>query len=902
MLTYDTKACLECPYAQDNLRTCMWGEYLNPSSPPDRKIMIIMNNAMYDKPFRGQFQPATIGKQMTALLRDSGFAEFNPYLTYAIRCRSREQPVDDSPPTLNRCVRYMEHEIAQIRPELIIAMGKIPFKELCGFGSLDNNEGAPIYSDKAGCTVFPCYPPTYLRAVPEYTDHMLQTFRNIKSYIISPDLPKPNYVIADTFQKVDALFKKMKSITEFSCDIESTGFDFHNDRILCVSFSWKKGTAAVLPLLGYKEKKIWSDEIYEYIMKKLKELLEDPDKYIIMQNGAFDVGFFKAKGINVAGFKFDTMLAHHLIDENVVDSHGLKSIARHYTHMGNYEDELNKTKAKILADKKKAAKLQKDVIRADETLTKEEKRAKCKEIDSIKITMNYSEIPTKLLWHYAGADADVTHRVKHTFMEKFEEEFQAKGGVKHLKRLFNKIVMPARNVLNEMEYRGALINPEQINELDIKYSKEIDELSIKARTYPEIHEVEERLYQLTTMPIGERFDNLKKPPKNVTRTQYIEKYTKRVDFNLNSPKQLALLLFKVLGLKPLSYSKKTKEPSTDVETLNHYREKYEVVGVLADNRKVQKAHGTYVVGMRALMDPNNRVHTDFNQHITVTGRLSSSKPNLQNIPRKSEVKKLFVAPPGYRLVQFDFSQAEFRMWAFESQDPKMINDIISGMDIHAQTAADFWKIPLADVTKDQRQQAKFVVFGLMYGRGAASVAKQVGISEEEAQGIIDYFFGKYPVAARWLETTHGFAKIHKYVVNHFGRIRRLPTAGFTEREYKEMYAEAMRQSVNAPIQGGASDVTMITLVRVWNLIQKHNFKSFPTLTVHDSIIFEVPDEEIQTFVPLAYHEMVRPVEGINVPFEVEIQVSEIEGNWNELEEMVFNEDNVLVFKDEKKAA
>jgi DNA polymerase-1 len=312
---------------------------------------------------------------------------------------------------------------------------------------------------------------------------------------------------------------------------------------------------------------------------------------------------------------------------------------------------------------------------------------------------------------------------------------------------------------------------------------------------------------------------------------------------MNSSEQLCILLYDVLKLKPFKWGNPSKKdgktrPSADSEVLEKFADAHPAITKLMENRDTQKLHSTYVLGMMKRMDANYRIHTDFNQHITVTGRLSSSNPNLQNIPRANkDIKKAFITDPGYSLIQFDFSQAEFRFWAVYSNDPKMMEDIKNGVDIHKVTASEFYGVPEKDVTKEMRNAAKTIVFGLMYGRGAAAVSKQVGLSEDDAKKIINNFFAKYPVAARWLKQIQMFAKQHGYVPTEFGRVRRLPAVYSGN---KEEEAEAMRQATNSPIQGGVADLTGIGLIKIHRRLRERGLRARMLLTVHDSIVVRSP--------------------------------------------------------------
>jgi DNA polymerase-1 len=412
-----------------------------------------------------------------------------------------------------------------------------------------------------------------------------------------------------------------------------------------------------------------------------------------------------------------------------------------------------------------------------------------------------------------------------------------------------------------------------------------------------VKQTEVALLKKSQEKAGKHYDTLKsvidykaskgKKPK-LAKKEYCIKHGKTVPFNMNSPLHLRTLLFKVLKLDPPFPNKKGKtgELSTDAEVLEALEDKHPCVTKLQENRKLSKLHKTYVKGQMKLADVNARVHTDFNQHVTVTGRLSSSHPNLQNIPRANkEIKRAFVVEHDYFILQMDFAQAEFRFWAELSNDRDMISDIASGMDIHRATASQFWGIPEKDVTSEQRSAAKFVVFGLMYGRGAESVAKQVKISTEEAQAIIDQFFAKYPVASRWLRSTKTFVEKRGFVPGYFGRVRRLPYAKMRNVD-RQKWGESMRQAVNAPIQGGAADLTGIAMIKIHSELKAHpEWKVHLILTVHDSIILEVHKKDLIAVIKMCRQKMIENVDDMNTAMAADIEVGL---NWGDLQSISIN--------------
>lgn len=887
--------CTLCELHKTCKRVCIAGIGSKPC-----RIMFVgeapgASEDLQGKPFVGE-----AGQVFDRMLQTVGMERKDVFVTNIVCCRppNNRVPTNDE---MAACAPYLEEEIAEVRPEIIVPMGNTATQYFLGMKGITKLAGREFVSEKFHCKIIPLLHPANILRVPEHFNINVGYLRKIKNVLDGGTAQPVKYVVADTWDKVLTLFKRLREVPEFSVDVETTGFDFLTKEILCVGFSWKETTAVILPLLGYKCREVWAPEQKVQIITWLKEIMEGPAKKIL-QNGSFDYKFFKHLGITIANFDFDTMLMHHLLDENAKGFHGLDSLALLYTDMGNYDAELEKYKLELTqSERLERAKLIK-AIKKDADIDDEDKEEMIEELKAKPLNFSYADIPEQVLWKYLGCDADATFRVKNCLLDLLKQETLEKLHIfpehrdKSLLRVLAQIVMPLRNVLTEMEYHGTLLDIAYLKKLDIEYTQKIKEINEEFAKTVEVQQAQTLIQMKLAEKFGAKYDNLK--VKRGTREEYIAKYAKKMEFNLNSAIQLRVLLFEVLKLKPIDFSAKTNEPSTGKKTLAKYAKKSEFVARLLENRHFQKFHKTYVIGMQSLVDANGRIHTDFNSHGTKTGRLSSSNPNLQNIPRDGEIKKAFIVPEGYVLVQFDFSQAEFRCWAnyatlnlSDKMTSRIFKEISQGMDIHKRTAADFWGIPIEQVTKDQRTAAKFVVFGLMYGRGAKSVAEQVGITEKEAEQIINQFFEKYPDARQWLEATKAFCMQMGYVIQQFGRIRRLPTVFSAD---KEQRAEALRQAVNMPIQGAAADITGLCLVRIWKKIKELGLKAFPILTVHDSLIFEVPENEVKQFIPIGYGEMTRPVKGIAIPMDAEIQVGK---NWKEMVQYTKDGDEI---KKEKK--
>jgi DNA polymerase-1 len=292
-----------------------------------------------------------------------------------------------------------------------------------------------------------------------------------------------------------------------------------------------------------------------------------------------------------------------------------------------------------------------------------------------------------------------------------------------------------------------------------------------------------------------------------------------------------------------------KHPSTDKAAIEFLAKKHPVLKSIVEYRKIEKETSTYLKGFKDLIDPiTGRIHGSFLQHTTATGRLSSSSPNLQNIPRSNRIRNMVIPRPGWKFVTADLSQAELRILALLSQDRNMLDAFASGFDFHTMTACMMFGIKIEEFDKDDKQHKEFrnvsktINFGVAYGRQAFSIAEQLSISVQEAQAFIDKFFRSYPKAKQWLENTARFAEKHGYVETLHGRRRYLPEINSSNSEKRN---HARNQAVNTPIQGTASDCACFGLIKIQDYIDQNNMCSLPTLIIHDEICVECPEEEIQ---------------------------------------------------------
>ena len=394
-------------------------------------------------------------------------------------------------------------------------------------------------------------------------------------------------------------------------------------------------------------------------------------------------------------------------------------------------------------------------------------------------------------------------------------------------KLYQEVELPLVTVLAHLEINGFLVDDNQLKEFADKLGEKIDALT-------------NEIYMLA----GE-------------------------EFNINSPKQLGVILFEKLELKPV---KKTKTGyATNADVLEKLRDKHPIVNFIMEYRQLAKLKSTYCDGLRAVVNPNtHRIHSVFTQTVTVTGRLSSTEPNLQNIPTRTElgreIRKMFVAKDGYVLVDADYSQIELRVLAHIANDETMINAFRNNEDIHAVTASQVLGIPLEDVTKEQRSSAKAVNFGIVYGIGEFSLAQDLHISVKEAKAYIESYLEKYHGVRNYMESIKEQAKKDGYVKTMLNRIRYIPelkSPNYNIRQFGE------RVALNTPIQGTAADIIKLAMVRVDNRLINEGLKSKLILQVHDELIVEAHKDEVDKVKQILSEEMQSAME-LNVPLKVDM--------------------------------
>ena len=443
---------------------------------------------------------------------------------------------------------------------------------------------------------------------------------------------------------------------------------------------------------------------------------------------------------------------------------------------------------------------------------------------------NMADLKPEEITDYACEDADITFQLKQLLAPEIQKP--------HLFDLFYKMEMPLVEVLKDMEFEGISIDVPALN----SYSKELDLILIE----------------------------LEKEIKNDAG----------LDFNLDSPKQLGEVLFEHLKISSKAKKTKTGQYATGEDVLQKHEKDHPIIPKILEYRQLRKLKSTYVDPLPMLCDVvDGRIHTNFMQTVTATGRLSSNNPNLQNIPVRSakgrEIRRTFVARDAeFKLMAVDYSQIELRIIAALSEDETMISAFKAGLDIHSATAATVFKTPLTEVTRDQRSAAKAVNFGIIYGQSAFGLAQNLSISRTEAKTIIDSYFEQFKTIKTYMEKVVSDARELGYVETIMKRRRYLPDINSSNAIVRGF---AERNAVNAPIQGSAADIIKLAMIAVHKAMKLENVKSKMILQVHDELVFDVHVSEEIMMQLLVKSAMENAIDLI-VPMEVELKLAQ---NWLE---------------------
>lgn len=443
--------------------------------------------------------------------------------------------------------------------------------------------------------------------------------------------------------------------------------------------------------------------------------------------------------------------------------------------------------------------------------------------------LTFNQVELEKAGPYAAEDADITLRLHQAIHAQLEAD-------PSLLKVYREIELPLMPIIQHIERNGVKVDANML-------SNQSQQLADR------MAEIEQQSYDVA----GE-------------------------EFNLASPKQIQAIFFEKLELPVIRKTPKG-QPSTAEDVLQELAEDYELPRLILEHRGLSKLKSTYTDKLPKQIDPiTNRVHTSYNQTGAATGRMSSSDPNLQNIPIRSEegrrIRKAFVADEGNCILAADYSQIELRIMAHLSGDESLLQAFQEGKDIHRATAAEVFDVPLDEVETEQRRAAKAINFGLIYGMSAFGLAKQLGVTRYQAQDYIDLYFERYPGVKNYMDKTREQAHDTGYVETLFGRRLYLPEIN-SRNGQRRQYAE--RTAINAPMQGTAADIIKTAMINVHNKLLVSKISALMIMQVHDELVFEVATDQVEALSKLLHEEMENAVD-LNVPLLVDIGVGE---NWDE---------------------
>ncbi len=608
----------------------------------------------------------------------------------------------------------------------------------------------------------------------------------------STDQPIPDFVagVYDTIYEKSAFLnwlQKLETSEGFAFDTETTSVNAQQALLVGVSFAIDVGQAAYVPLAHSYEGAPTQLE-RDWVLGKLKPLLENAELPKIGQNLKYDMSVLANYGINLKGVVFDTMLESYVLD-SVGSRHDMDTLSE--KHLGHTPVPFSE-----VAGKGKAQ-------------------------------LTFDQVDIEKGGHYAAEDADVTLRLHHRLMPQLTAN-------PNLHRVFNTIEMPLVPVLSRMEDTGVLID-------DTMLMQQSQELSMS------MQHAEQTSYELAG---GE--------------------------FNLASPKQIQEILYDKMQLPVLKKTPKGA-PSTAEDVLQELAVEHELPRLILEHRGLGKLKSTYTDKLPLMINSRTgRVHTSYHQAVAATGRLSSSDPNLQNIPIRTaegrRIREAFIAEPGAVIMAADYSQIELRIMAHLSGDDTLVHAFKHNLDIHKATAAEIFDVALDDVLDEQRRHAKAVNFGLIYGMSAFGLAKQINVERRKAQSYIDAYFERYPGVKTYMESTRELARECGFVETVFGRRLYLPDIKSKNHSMRQ-YAE--RTAINAPMQGTAADIIKLAMIQVDEWVQQAKGVKM-IMQVHDELVFEVAKTELE-LASSTVTEIMQSVATLDVPLLVEVGAGE---NWS----------------------
>jgi len=606
---------------------------------------------------------------------------------------------------------------------------------------------------------------------------------------VKQDGPPADYQTILDKEAFEFWLSRLKQAPYFAFDTETTSLNYMEARVVGVSFACQSGEAAYLPF-GHDYLDAPDQLDQDWVLSKLKPVLEDPDIRKIGQNLKYDKNVLVNHDIDLQGIAHDTMIESYVLNSTET-RHDMDSLAKNY--------------------------LGRETIHFEDIAGKGAKQ------------LTFNQIALEQAAPYAAEDADITLQLHEALYPRLESEGR-------LKTVYEDIDRPLVPVLSRMERRGAKVDAHLLG-------KQSQELAAR------IVELEKEAYDLA----GE-------------------------EFNLGSPKQLQAIFFEKLALPVIKKTPKG-QPSTAEPVLQELALDYPLPRLILEHRSLAKLKSTYTDKLPQLINPGTgRIHTSYHQAVTATGRLSSSDPNLQNIPIRTEegrrIRQAFVAEKGYRLIAADYSQIELRIMAHLSQDKGLLKAFAEGADVHSATAAEVFDVALDDVSAEQRRKAKAINFGLIYGMSAFGLARQIKVQRNEAQQYIDRYFERYPGVLDYMDRIRAQAHEDGFVETVFGRRLYLPDINARN---KMLQQAAERTAINAPMQGTAADIIKRAMLKVDAWLNDDDVDAQMIMQVHDELIIEVAQNQVDE-VAVKLEQLMMNAAELDVPLIVEAGIGD---NWDQ---------------------
>jgi uracil-DNA glycosylase family 4 len=789
------------------------------------------------------------GEELHKALKQAGIPRKVLAYQTAVRCSPPDDKIGSVKP-INFCREFMYADIERLRPRAILVLGNEALQSIVkksGITKQRRKEFTFTLQDGTEIPVMAGFHPSY---VLRNRDQLGRFYDDIKAFsnMIGMSRTKfkaPEVTLDASLEQLTALFNRaIDTQKPIAVDFETNTIQpyLHTDFIVR-SVAFSDGTTTLQLEIDPPEGRT------KKISPRLKAVLSClKDKRIrkVIHNARYEIHIAKLRfGIPIRSIVCDTMLLHSLIYP-IEGGHDLDTVSQELLGLPKYSQSV--TDIREYYSKYRPFE---DTFLTPKQIRKLEASGAFQVVDRKTTGLHFKPIDKRFQWvlipmdelgKYNGIDTWATIKSYYKLIPMLKERKKSnkKLGVTgpDPATYFRKVTMEGMFSLARMEHTGITVDQKYIAKLAKELTHEQDGIRRTLQHLPITQKLKkEKIHNLIT-----EYRSKQRPSSST-----LARKVKEAGFNPGSPPEVAKILFdpNFFGMpRPYNKGEEDKQASTDKDILDELLEddppddvKHFIEHMLS-YRTTDKSRGTYTVGLQKLVCHDGNIHANFNQDRARTGRLSSSKPNMQNIIRGPKFRSIFIAPPGMSMTVADYSQVELRILAAQSQDPTMMEIFNSGKDMHAATAAEVFSVDLENVTTDMRFQAKSVNFGVVYGQGPWGLAQNTGMSQDDAEEFINIYFETFPGVEAWQDETKVFVSRHGFVYTMLGRRRNLENARIQARnkEERSLLREAFRQAINHPIQGSAADICLVSLIDMTKQIIKQKLPIKLVNTVHDSIM------------------------------------------------------------------